>query len=123
MPISAIKSIKKIGETVHCCDKLLQAVELTFTDAKAVSYDDVFVTVASVHASVTTNLAHSFSAPSAPSGSSPPLVPQSHGTSSAAHPMTHGNCMVNAMLRGPSNRRAFRIWMDTWANICRSLYD
>jgi len=111
LPSKAIKSIKKTGEVVSCCSKELQAVELTFSDEKAVSYDDVFSIVRDVHSSVTDTVAKSFHRLSS-SGHLSPL---------AGSDATYGSCMVDAMLRGPSGRH-FKTWMDTWGAICGALY-
>ena len=127
LPKKAIKSIKKTGDVVYCCGKALQAVELTFSDEKAVSYDDVFSTVRDVHSSVTGNVAEWFGRLSPSDDLSSLLARPSNETTGGVAPRSmlggsYGSCMVDAMLRGPKGRHAFAIWMDTWANICEALY-
>jgi hypothetical protein len=122
LPVNAIKSINKTGDVVSCCGKALQAVELTFADEKAMSYDDLFSTVRDVHSSVTSNLAQSFRRMSPPGDLSALLARHSQGTAYAPRAATYGSCMVDAMLNGPSDRHAFEIWMGYWANLCGSMY-
>jgi hypothetical protein len=128
LPARAIKSIKKTGDVVSCCGKALQAVELTFSDEKALSYDDIFSAIRDVHSSVTNNLAQSLRLLTPSGNPSSFLARQPSGTAGgeAQRPMevggSYGECMVNAMLRGPHGGRAFAIWMDTWANICEAFY-
>lgn len=116
MPTKAISSVKKTGDTVACCGKTLQAVELTFSQEQMVSYDDVFSTVRDVHTSVTKNIAQSVNGFSTSGGHSPIVDRAAEAGGS------YGKCMVDALVNGPNDRKKFAIWMDTWANICGALY-
>jgi hypothetical protein len=45
VPRSAIKEISKTGNTVRCCRKTLQVVEIKFSEGKQIGYEELFVAI------------------------------------------------------------------------------